>query len=72
MRKSPLVWADLLQWQKVFLRQNREHVHGEGAKHSDDDEVPSEVVKDSDDDLGYLSDEMRRNPNGTPLPTRVL
>ena len=27
---------------------------------------------DSDDDLGYLSDEMRRNPNGTPLPTHVL
>ena len=42
------------------------------AEHSDDDEVPSGVVKDSDDDLGYLSDEMRRNPNGTPLPTRVL
>ena len=72
VRKSPLVWADLLRWQKVFLEQNREHVHGEGGEHSDDDEVPSEVVKDSDDDLGYLSDEMRRNPNGTPLPTRVL
>ena len=37
----------------IFLEQNREYMHGEGAEHSNDDEVPSEVVKDSDDDLGY-------------------
>lgn len=41
------------------------------SEHSDDD-IPSEVLGESEDDLGYLSDEMIRNTNGTPLPTRVL
>ena len=70
VHRSPLAWCELQRLQRVFLAQNG-FLPNAKEEHSDD-EVPSEAGAESGDDAGYLSDDLARNAEGTPLPHRVL